>query len=695
MASGDGDGDAWAPSSMRHFRFAAVLMALVSLAAPVYLSLLVWRFGVDVPFYDEWDMVDTLRRVHEGKFLFSDFFAQHNDHRVLFPRLILISTAQATGWNIRYELAINVFFAWILMGILAVQIVATARKVRSIGLLALLPVASLVVFSLAQYENWLWGWQNQIFLAALGVCGALFLLSSAHLSAWRFVAAATLGFVATFSFANGLLVWPLGLVPLAALGKLSTTRTRVVLALWMAVSGVMVFAYFYGFRFPSHGGSGQEKGWSSPESLIKYYVTYIGTASFPMSVDRAQVAGTVGLGAAAAALTYAMGKRRDRVQVWLPSVLLMLFGLGSGLLILAGRADLGVRQAMAPRYITISNHFWIGLLMFIGTLALDSAGGASVGWLGWRRAIAAVSAGAVVALTLGSNSAAFEAMHQFSHRQRVLRYALFQGDRGSQMTMLYPDVWRLYWYKEVVRRNRLWAWRPGAPASMFDPPPPFVGDRSDPESLFRLGVKYAKGDGVRQDYAKAFEAWTKAAEQGHGAAQFNLGLMYSDGTGAVQDRAKAFEWYTKAANSGVADAQFNLGAMYARGESAPQDYAKAFDLWTKAAEQGYALAEYNLGLMYANGVGAIRDDEKSIEWCRKAAEKGLAAAQFDLGEAYAVGRGVARDDSKAYVWLDVAAGQGYEGAGDKREEVRARMTIEQVEDARRASSTWSATHKIR
>jgi hypothetical protein len=135
--------------------------------------------------------------------------------------------------------------------------------------------------------------------------------------------------------------------------------------------------------------------------------------------------------------------------------------------------------------------------------------------------------------------------------------------------------------------------------------------------------------------------------------------------------------------------------MYARGESAPQDYAKAFDLWTKAAEQGYALAEYNLGLMYANGVGAVRDDEKSIEWCMKAAEKGLAAAQFDLGEAYAVGRGVARDDSKAYVWLDVAAGQGYEGAGDKREEVRARMTIEQVEDAQRASSTWSATHKIR
>lgn len=46
---------------------------------------------------------------------------------------------------------------------------------------------------------------------------------------------------------------------------------------------------------------------------------------------------------------------------------------------------------------------------------------------------------------------------------------------------------------------------------------------------------------------KAVEWYTKAAEQGHAAAQYNLGNCYYDGEGVEKDLQKAIEWYTKAA----------------------------------------------------------------------------------------------------------------------------------------------------
>lgn len=105
------------------------------------------------------------------------------------------------------------------------------------------------------------------------------------------------------------------------------------------------------------------------------------------------------------------------------------------------------------------------------------------------------------------------------------------------------------------------------------------------------------------NHAKAFEWNTKAAGQGHAAAQNNLGVMYEFGKGVHQDDQKAVEWYTKAAGQGYAAAQYNLGLMYYSGEGERQDYHKAVEWFTKAANQGYADAQNNLGWIYENGHG--------------------------------------------------------------------------------------------
>lgn len=46
-----------------------------------------------------------------------------------------------------------------------------------------------------------------------------------------------------------------------------------------------------------------------------------------------------------------------------------------------------------------------------------------------------------------------------------------------------------------------------------------------------------------------------SAKQGDAEAQLNLGVMYEKGLGLTQDYIKAFEWISKAANQGDAKSQ--------------------------------------------------------------------------------------------------------------------------------------------
>ena len=48
--------------------------------------------------------------------------------------------------------------------------------------------------------------------------------------------------------------------------------------------------------------------------------------------------------------------------------------------------------------------------------------------------------------------------------------------------------------------------------------------------------------------------YRKAAEQGDAAAQFNLGVMYANGEGVPEDYVKAYAWMNLAAAQGQKDA---------------------------------------------------------------------------------------------------------------------------------------------
>ena len=76
---------------------------------------------------------------------------------------------------------------------------------------------------------------------------------------------------------------------------------------------------------------------------------------------------------------------------------------------------------------------------------------------------------------------------------------------------------------------------------------------ADAEEL--IGVMYALGLGVEQDYTRAFEWYLRSAMKGHPGAQSGVGWYYEVGLGMpAPDLVRAYMWYVLSAIGGDPDA---------------------------------------------------------------------------------------------------------------------------------------------
>jgi TPR repeat protein len=159
------------------------------------------------------------------------------------------------------------------------------------------------------------------------------------------------------------------------------------------------------------------------------------------------------------------------------------------------------------------------------------------------------------------------------------------------------DAEALHWFQMADdERKGLKAYNEGGYATalrIFRP----LADRGQILAEYLIGLMYANGQGVPQDYAEAMTWHLKAAKQGEAKAQFSVGLMYFKGLGTQAKLAEAFEWYRRAAEQGDATAQYNLGAMYDKGEAVKRDPVTAlmfYDLAAIHAVKGAVIAKARL-----------------------------------------------------------------------------------------------------
>ncbi len=91
-----------------------------------------------------------------------------------------------------------------------------------------------------------------------------------------------------------------------------------------------------------------------------------------------------------------------------------------------------------------------------------------------------------------------------------------------------------------------------------------LAQKGDATSQFAIGVHYATGDGVKQDYTQAVHWFALAAEQGHVGAQETLGAYYWAARGVPQDLTKAYFWSLLAQAGGDEASKYRVAILASR-----------------------------------------------------------------------------------------------------------------------------------
>ena len=185
-------------------------------------------------------------------------------------------------------------------------------------------------------------------------------------------------------------------------------------------------------------------------------------------------------------------------------------------------------------------------------------------------------------------------------------------------------------------------------------------------------------------------ALRSAANKGDPGAAFEIGIRYAEGRGVAQDYTTAAKWYERAGQGGIVPATFRLGTLYEKGLGLKKDVDAARRYYLDAAEKGSAKAMHNLAVLDADGGGAGPNYKSASQWFRKAAERGIADSQFNLGILYARGIGVEQNLAESFKWFSLAAAQGDADSGRKRDDVAKRLDAQSLAAAKLATQTFVA-----
>jgi len=215
-----------------------IRLAILAVACglPVIVLALVFKLGVNVPFSDEWDWTPLVYAAHHGTLTLDMLWAQDNEHRMFFGKLLVVALSAIGGWNVVREEIVSVVLC------AASQLVLwrlLSRTVPTVALPLTFFAASLLLWNLGQAENFAMGQQMSWFLLELGLLVAVWRLTVPGNAIGDVLVAGTAATVASYCSAIGLLVWPVGLCAIA-LARNSPRRMAVVWICW----GAAVYALY-------------------------------------------------------------------------------------------------------------------------------------------------------------------------------------------------------------------------------------------------------------------------------------------------------------------------------------------------------------------------------------------------------------------------------------------------------------------
>ncbi|OZI09395.1 hypothetical protein BWI93_04380 [Siphonobacter sp. BAB-5385] len=190
-------------SLKKSIAFVALLVGLVPIFW--YFSLL-HTYALNIPKWDDHGLRAFIERVESAETLgqvFQAFWRQHNEHRIVYDRIISFLDYTLTG-KLNF-----VHLMWVGNASLLLLLVVWGKALQPYRSLAYLLPLPFLLFNLSQWENMYWGMAAlQNFSVVAWVACGLYALSYHRTLGW----AIGWGILAGITSTNGLLLWPIGAV---------------------------------------------------------------------------------------------------------------------------------------------------------------------------------------------------------------------------------------------------------------------------------------------------------------------------------------------------------------------------------------------------------------------------------------------------------------------------------------------------
>lgn len=346
-----------------HLKLLAILPALI-------LGWLVWRYGVNLPFWDEWDTPGlAIVQSARNEMTWRHWMGQHNESRTLFPRLLFVSLASLTNWNIKYEMLVTFLLACSI-SFSVYHLSKTTLNSSPRKRITCLILANLLIFSPMQWENWLWGLQASTFIPIASITASLAIIFSQNPLLVKFLCSAVLATIATFSFANGMLCWIIIFPSLIWVASKSKRKVSWVIAGWLFLFSLNLAVYFYDYHKPGDHPSFLE-ALVHPVKTVAYFLSFLGSPLGFHDLFSNQIIGLVVLVLFSWSCFYFLGIKRNRklLDRALPWLSIGGYTIVSGILTTSGRVGSGVEQSLASRYITFSTYGMVALIYLLVLIA--------------------------------------------------------------------------------------------------------------------------------------------------------------------------------------------------------------------------------------------------------------------------------------------------------------------------------------
>lgn len=338
-------------------RFALIAWVLVAALPVLYIAANAIVFSRNIIFWDEFDTaLDLILRIDAGansSEILRRFFALNNEHRTVTSRVMFALSYWLTGTvNFHVIGAIGNLFLVGTCTILIVAVKGWERRIRMGVVLAFL------MFQLEHFESFIWSGSSidhfQVVMLGVGAIAAL-----ARQTRLGVALAMLLGFLATFTLAQGSVVWPAGACLLA-----HQRRWRE-LAAWLVCGAGAVAAFLHGFSFnPGHNIS--SLGAARITHLLGYWLTLLGG---PLTLGDAGFAPLPGCALLLGLIVVVARGALTREPVVVFSA---VFAIGALALVAFGRSELAGNDVNS-RYLVLGALAWAMVIFLLLELASSPA----------------------------------------------------------------------------------------------------------------------------------------------------------------------------------------------------------------------------------------------------------------------------------------------------------------------------------